>query len=415
MNNFKDVPPGAMFNEDGMTEEEVAERKLLESFAFVGDEPPSPQPMLIDGVLPLECLPFIGGQSSAGKTFIAILMAVCAATQTPFFGRAIRERVGVVFLAAEGRAALRMRFAAALKELHLGEDLPIAWLKGTPDFSNRNAVAAFVAKLQGISEYFQKKFRVRLGLVFVDTVSASFDLEEEADNAEASRVCKIMRRISEQVATIVVPIHHYGKNAAVGLRGASAWRGSADVVLSVTADIDPTTGRIGNRQLSLAKERDGEQGPLTAFTLKRVELGIDDDGKPFGSMVAVAEGEAAKTTSPWPPSLSVFKQALTEALIADGKDEQPFPNCPVVKTVDVEMVKGIFATLTHTDSDTEEGRKEAIRKQFTRRLNDAQQRHLIGVKSEPSGRSRTWLIRRTDTDTVLGAGNVSGNGREKDQ
>src|SRR5262249_6368195 len=160
-------------NQHWQTAEEVAEQRLLQSFAFLNDEPPSPQAMLIEGILPLECLPFIGGQSSAGKNFVAIFMAGCAANTTAFFGYAVKERVGVVFLAAEGRAMLRMRFAAALQELNLGEDLPIAWLKGTPDFSNRKAVATFIEKLQGISEYFQKKYGVRLGLVFVDTVSAS--------------------------------------------------------------------------------------------------------------------------------------------------------------------------------------------------------------------------------------------------
>ena len=38
----------------------------LGNFVFSGDEPPTPQAMLIDGVMPLQGLPFIGGQSGAG-------------------------------------------------------------------------------------------------------------------------------------------------------------------------------------------------------------------------------------------------------------------------------------------------------------------------------------------------------------
>jgi hypothetical protein len=372
---------------------------LLRSFGFLADAPAKPQPMLIESILPLEGLTFIGGQSSAGKTFIAVLMAACLATGRSFFGREIKERVGCVIVAAEGRAMLPNRIRAALKELEEDpEQVPIVWLKETPDFSNRHTLLSLVEKLKALSEHFQKQFGVRLGVVFVDTVSASFDLEEEADNAEAAKVCKIMRSLGEQATTLVIPIHHYGKNAGVGLRGASAWRGSADIILSVTAEIDPTTGNVSNRQLSMAKDRDGAQGPLTGFSLKPVPLGLDDAGKAFGSMVAVAEGGTSKTTNAWPPSLAVLHQALNEALLA-GINERPYPDGPMVTTAAVEAVRQIFSRLTYVDSPPDK-RGEAIRKQFSRRLNEAQQRHLIGLKADNAGHEKVWIVRRqADPDT----------------
>ena len=380
--------------------EQDKDAALLRAFAFVNDAPAAPQAMLIDDVLPLAGLPFIGGQSSAGKTFIAIMMAACAATQKPFFGREVRERVGSVIVAAEGRTMLRSRILAALQKLGVDEkDVPIAWLKETPDFSNAQSLAAFIGKLKALSAHFQQKFGMRLGLVFVDTVSASFDIQEEADNSEASRVCKVMQRIAEMTGAIVVPIHHYGKNAAVGLRGASAWRASADIVLSVTADIDAITGHVTNRQLSMGKDRDGAQGPITGFTLEPVTLGVDETGNPFGSMVAVPIDMPA-SASVWPIHLSTFKQALMDTLISSGVDEQPFAKCPVVKTVDVEAVKNVFATLTHTDSETEEGRKEAIRKQFKRRLDQAQELKLIGLHADAAGHTKIWLIRSPDAKPI---------------
>jgi hypothetical protein len=249
----------------------------------------------------------------------------------------------------------------------------------------------------GPNSYFSRcpKFGVRLGLVFVDTVSASFDIKEEADNAEAARVCKVMRRIGEATGAVVVPIHHYGKNAGVGLRGASAWRANADFVLSVMADIDPQTGDVSNRQLAVAKDRDGSQGALTPFSLKSVDLGTDDEGQPWGSMVAVAETTTAKPASDWPPSLSVFRQALLAALTDSGFEDQPFTDGPRLTVVDVECVKTEFAKLCHVDSETEAGRQEARRKQFTRKLNDAQQRKLIGLRvasGAAAARTLIWLV-----------------------
>ena len=364
----------------------------LANFVFMGNDKPSPQKMLIEGVMPLEGLPFIGGQSSAGKTFVAVLLAACAATGKPFFGREVKERVGTVIIAAEGKAMLSARIAAALIELGIEEkEVPIAWVRQVPDFNTKDGVTKLARELRAISELFQEKFGVRLGFVFVDTVSASFDIKEEADNAEAARVCKVMRRIGEATGAIVVPIHHYGKNAGVGVRGASAWRANADFVLSVMADIDPQTGDVSNRQLAIAKDRDGSQGPLTPFSLKSIELGLDEAGQPWGSMVAVAELSVVKPASDWPPTLSVFRQALITALTDSGFEDQPFPDGPRLQVVDIERVKAEFAKLSHVESETEAGRQEARRKQFARKLESAQQRKLIGVRVT-SSRTIVWLL-----------------------
>jgi hypothetical protein len=87
---------------------------------------------------------------------------------------------------------------------------------------------------------------------------------------------------------------------------------------------------------------------------------------------------------------------LMDALISGGVDEQPFATCPVVRTINTEAVKTVFATLTHIDSETEEGRKEAVRKQFKRRLDQAQELKLIGLHADAAGHTKIWLIRSPD-------------------
>jgi hypothetical protein len=179
------------------------------------------------------------------------------------------------------------------------------------------------------------------------------------------------------------------------LRGASAWRANADFVLSVMADIDPQTGEVSNRQLAIAKDRDGSQGPLTPFMLKLVELGVDDGGRPWGTMVAVAEMSNSKPASHWPPGLSVFRQALLAALADSGFEDKPFADGPVLRVADIEWVKKEFAQISHVDSDSEAGRREALRKQFARKLNDAQQKKLVGVRVS-ANRTLIWLLKAQD-------------------
>ena len=139
-------------------------RAGLRNFTFLGDDTPAPQKMLIEGVMPLEGLPFIGGQSSAGKTFVAILIAACAASGKTLFGHTVNERVGSVIVAAEGKAMLRARIAAAMKELGIEENAPIAWVKQVPDFNRSEGQQAFIQELRALDNHFRDQFGVRLGL-----------------------------------------------------------------------------------------------------------------------------------------------------------------------------------------------------------------------------------------------------------
>jgi AAA domain-containing protein len=142
------------------------------AFTFVGDEPVTPPRELIKKLLPANGVAVTGGQSGAGKTFIQIHKAICLATATPYFGHKIVERVGTVFVAAEGRSLIPNRFAAALMKQTITEKLPIAWIKQLPDFSSADGTRLFVRQLKAMDERFQGDFGIRLGQVTIDTIAA---------------------------------------------------------------------------------------------------------------------------------------------------------------------------------------------------------------------------------------------------
>jgi hypothetical protein len=108
---------------------------LAKAFTFLGDAPHAPPRELINGLIPAEGVAVTGGQSTAGKTFVGIYKSICLSTATPYFGRKIVERVGTVFVAAEGRSLLPNRFAATLIKLAIEAKLPITWPNLLPDFS----------------------------------------------------------------------------------------------------------------------------------------------------------------------------------------------------------------------------------------------------------------------------------------
>jgi hypothetical protein len=313
-------------------------------FTFLGDAPAAAPRELIKKLLPVYGVAVTGGQPSAGKTFIEIHKAVCLAKPLAFFGRKIVERVGTVFVAAEGRALIPNRFAAALVKHAITDKLPIAWINQLPNFNSANGIRQFVQQLKAIDRRFRDEFGVRLGQVPIDTVGACFGMKDEDDNAEATKVCNIMRSIGEDIGALMSPVHHYGKNPESGLRGASAWRGCADIVQGVLADIHPLTGRASNRELVCAKARDGEEGPLSAFALEFVELGTNADNEPYGSCCVIpADGTSRfnKATAGSKGRLAIV-DAINETLDGKGKVICPRAGMPSVKAVKVSDVHAEF-------------------------------------------------------------------------
>ena len=320
------------------------EPDVAAAFTFLGDEPAIAPRELIKKLLPAEGVAITGGQPSAGKTFIEIHKAVCLGTGHPFFGHQIVERVGTVFVAAEGRPLLPNRFAAAMAKASITDKLPIAWMKQPPDLTSADGLKLFIAQLKALDQRFRDEFGVRLGQTTIDTIAASFGMKSEDDNAEATKVCNVMRTIGNETAAVTTAVHHYGKNPESGLRGASAWRGSADIIVGVLADIDQLSGRASKRELVCVKARDGEQGPISPFDLEFIELGLDADGEIYGSCCVLPRDgtsrfdKAAKAGK----GQRIIQDAITETLDTFGKTITPRTGMPSVKAAKVNDVRAEF-------------------------------------------------------------------------
>ena len=273
-------------------EEPVAELELTEDGAECDDDAPIvAPPMLVKRLVPKDGICFIGGQSGAGKTFILCDMAVSLASGADFFRHRVREKVGVVILAGEGLSTIKRRIRAA-RSVKSGDDaLPIRWWGDIPNLKEKTGFDATVRRLRASAKIFREKYGVRLGAVFLDTVAACFAMKDENDNSEATEVTKILAALGRAVGCVVIPVHHYGKGQETGLRGASAWRGNVDAVLSVTCNRNQVTGATSGHFLSLAKTRDGEEGAVAPFALKSFSLGTDEDGEAITTCY-VAPGEA---------------------------------------------------------------------------------------------------------------------------
>jgi hypothetical protein len=373
---------------------EPAAASAMPEFVFDGDVTVNPPRMLVKKLLPVSGIAFIGGQSSAGKTFVAVALGVALASGAQFFRHRVREQVGVLYIAAEGAGNFAARVAAAKLEAGVKGPIPFAWTSIVPALRTDQEIAAFVNKLRAFAQKMKQRCGVRLGAVFIDTVAACFSMQDENSNAEVSRACAIMRSIGNSIDALVLPIHHYGKDAATGLRGASAFRGAADVVISVTADIDALTGRVSNRGLAIAKARDGEQGPVAPFRLDYVKLGVDEDGDEFGTRVVRADPERGQQDvagNQAPKGIRIFDSAARKALGEHSEDVQLYKDSPKGRAVELRHVRAEFCRLYvtgETDSKLAAGTSERAWRRVLEKVPD----DYTTVKG-PDGRE--WLLLKT--------------------
>jgi hypothetical protein len=236
---------------------------------------------LIKEWLPKAGVALIGGQSRVGKSFLAISLAGATATGGLFFGRPVRERVGVLYVAGEGATTMRPRLEALRQRLLAGiapVELPIVWA----EVDGPREIEGIIAEAAVWMDIF---FDVRLGVIVIDTLAAVFNVLDENDAHEATGAMQHLQRLSRDNQCLVLGVTHFGKHADAGVRGSSAWTASADVVFAATAAINEATGEVKDRRFALTKSRLGDTGPISGFELDVVLLGVDLDGDPIGAAV----------------------------------------------------------------------------------------------------------------------------------
>jgi hypothetical protein len=354
----------------------------------VGIEPPK---MLVKKVLPASGIAFVGGQSTAGKTFVSIALGVSIASGQSFFGYKVKERVGVAYVAAEGEPIFALRLLAAKIAAGVKHPIPFARRGNVPGLTTQDGLAAFISQLGELDKEVRERFGVRLGTIFIDTTKACFDMQDENSNAEVARICNFIRSIGDSIGAVTIPVHHYGKEAATGLRGASAWRDSADVVISVLAKIDQQTGNVSDHALAIAKARDGELRALAPFILEWVKLGVDDDGDDFGTCIVKLDPtrQLQATASAKPKGVATCDDACRIALGAYGQDIQLRKDGPVIRAAELKHVKAKFCEMYVTGEGDPQKAARAKDRAYRRVLDKLPGGYVVGNGQD--GQEWLWL------------------------
>lgn len=222
---------------------------------------------LIEGYLERESMNLFFGEPGCGKSFIAISMACCIATGTPWFGRKVNKGP-VIYIAGEGHNGLARRFKAWDKANNVS-------LVNAPLFKSHRA--AQLTEAEWALKVYESIEALRLpsiAAVFVDTLARNFGGDENSTQ-DMNRYIEHLDVLMKKYRCAVNSIHHSGKASPGQARGSTALRGAVDSEYSV--EIDPTSHII---VMTNKKMKDGDTPAEIRFGIKKVGLGImGNDGE----------------------------------------------------------------------------------------------------------------------------------------
>ena len=262
----------------GFTKPDRGSDPIVHTIYLRWRRPAVPSEMLIKKLLPASGIAFIGGQSGAGKTFVAVALGVALAAGTEFCGYSVRERIGVAYVVGEGAGMFAARVAAAKLALGVKETLPFAWADQVPDLQSPNGIAAFIERIAIRRAGDADTIRGATRGDFFGHGSSVFSDERRERQCGGKPNLSHHATHWRQRGSCDDPGASLWQGSQHRTRGASAWRAAADVVLSVTCDIDALSGRATNHSLAIAKARDAEQGRLRRLSSNKYDSGSTRTG-----------------------------------------------------------------------------------------------------------------------------------------
>lgn len=260
---------------------------------------------LIDGVLESKTHGLLAGGSQAFKSFCVLKMAHSICTGKDFFGHTVYETGKVLYICGEGMGALGRRIRALnIVDGDIGDKLIV---KKTPLAIDN------IADMGWLRQQINTLHPV---LVVFDTFSSLATSTVENANEEVARTLRMVTECCSDNGTSSIIVHHYGKDADKGSRGASSFKANVDFELSMRRDsLESMTAA-----LTCVKSKDGEFFDEILIKAHVVDIGlIKQNGHHATSLVLKSAANTDMLGSRQSKALDVIKRLIFEDGIEDGK------------------------------------------------------------------------------------------------
>lgn len=191
-------------------------------------------PFLIHGVLPAGALAEVHGSPGAGKSFLALDMALSISTGLPFFGHDVVSGQ-VLYVAAERFLGLRRRIEALCHRYAITDRSALHIMRDGVQLIDKHDVRSFVVALE--------RLPVAPSLIVLDTLSRCLVGADENGQRDMSKVVEGIDEIRAATGATVLLVHHTRKAGDME-RGSTVLRGAADLMMGVQKEKDIVSLRV---------------------------------------------------------------------------------------------------------------------------------------------------------------------------
>lgn len=270
---------------------------MIRSHADRERERMTPEPSIIDGLLPVGGIGALIAMPGVGKTLVAAHLARCVVAGTNFGAHACASGQ-VLYVATDSPASTEARLLAlppdVVGHVHSVIELPNSLPGGTDDL---HAAVASINALGGPS----------VRLVIIDTWDSSRNHTGDGyagQDALLESLMRGLRTLATDLQLAVVILHHATRGDTGRARGSVVFDARADWIALISKSGD-------HIQVETKKARDGEDGVTGSFRIVPKRIGTRD----------VPTLEAAPTDSDKPPASGSHQEqdlAILSVLVRAG-------------------------------------------------------------------------------------------------
>ena len=255
-----DFPPVRTY-QDNHSDKQRPKSQPAFKFVAVGDLEYREPEFLIDGLIETDTLGMIFGDPACGKSFVAVDLALCVASGTPFHDRPVKQG-SVFFIAGEGHNGLARRFHAWSKDrgVPLG-GVPLFKSERAAQFLDAASAAAVAQAVDQMADQFGQP-----SLIVIDTVARNFGSGDENSTSDMGNFIAAIDDLKARYpGSAVLLVHHSGHADKQRARGAMALKGALDCEFRIEKN-------EAGLHIHCTKMKDAEEPPTLHFQLTTVEL-----------------------------------------------------------------------------------------------------------------------------------------------
>lgn len=232
----------------------------------------------VRNVLPRRGVVAIYGASGTAKSFLCADLCGKLNAGESWFGYPILESLRAALFVLEGQGGLSLRLDA--------------WQKfNGRRFPDRNRICEGPFSINDADDVKSAGAALNdaggVDVIVIDTLNRASTGADENRSADMGNIIAGASRLQALTNSLVILVHHSGKDEGRGLRGHSSLYAALDVVIEVKRDGDE------ERWWRLEKSKDGEDGASHKFELVKVDLGINDEFDLPLTSVAIRETDEA--------------------------------------------------------------------------------------------------------------------------